>query len=129
MYRGSHYFRCLDGKTGSRTVFPFYLEWAEKYKLYAPVVPDCTGRTNSDLGSRVTHAYQRAGIEFNPYALRHAWAVRSIKFGLHPTLAAQQMGHSPTTHYQHYQNWIDANVHAAEFDRVMAKSDRPMPPL
>jgi integrase len=117
-----------EGKTGSRIVFPFYLEWAEQWRLSQTNYPDCSGATNSDFGNRVTHAYKRLGVGFNPYALRHAWAVRSIKFGLHPTLAAQQMGHDPETHYQHYQNWIDADVHFAEFDRVMSRGDRPMPP-
>jgi integrase len=118
----------MDGKTGSRLVFPFFLEWAEQWELFRPMIPDCTGGTNSDLGNRLTHAYKRFSVGFNPYALRHAWAVRSIRFGLHPTLAAQQMGHSPDIHYRHYQNWIDADVHAAEFARVMARGDRPMPP-
>lgn len=117
-----------EGKTGSRIVYPFFLEWADAWKVFDPKMPDCSGSTNSDLGSRVTHAYKRFEVGFKPYSLRHAWAVRSLRFGLHPTLAAQQMGHDTQTHTKHYQHWIDESVHLNEFNRVMARGDRPMPP-
>lgn len=117
-----------EGKTGARIIYPFYLEWAEQWKLANPRMPKCTGATNSDLGNRLTHAYKRLGVGFKPYSLRHAWAIRSLRFGLHPTLAAQQMGHDINTHYRHYSHWIDEGVHLAEFNRVMARGDRPMPP-
>lgn len=117
-----------EGKTGSRIVFPFFLEWAERWRVDDAKIPDCSGSTNSDLGNRLTHAYKRFEVGFKPYSLRHAWAVRSLRFGLHPTLAAQQMGHDVQTHSKHYHHWIDESVHLNEFKRVMAKGDRPMPP-
>ncbi len=117
-----------DGKTGGRIVFPFFLEWAEEWKLSTLHPPNCSGKTNSDLGNRVTHAYKRLSVGFKPYGLRHAWAIRSLRFGLHPTLAAQQMGHTLDIHYRYYSYWIDEGVHYNEFLRLMAKGDRPMPP-
>jgi len=114
-------------KTGSRVVYPYYPEWANSWELVGPL-PTVTGKNNSDLGNRVTHAFARYGVPFTPYDLRHAWAVRTIRFGLPDTLAARQMGHSVTVHTEIYHAWITADEQDRMFQILMQRGDRPLPP-
>lgn len=116
-----------ETKTGTRTVWPLYPEWADRWDLEGEL-PVVTGKTNSDLGHRVTTAMKRAGVPFPPYNLRHAWVIRSISFGLDVSLAAQQMGHSVQVHTAIYHAWITEDVHDRAMTRLLAHPDRPQAP-
>ncbi|MGG6237208.1 site-specific integrase [Nodosilinea sp. AN01ver1] len=119
----------LDGsKTDFHRVYPLYPEWVEQFGLNCPQLPPCTGANNSALGHRVTRAFERYAVPFNPYDLRHAWAVRSLEFGLPVELAAQQMGHSVKVHCDTYHRWISEEVHDRAYRVLMARADRPQPP-
>jgi len=107
-----------DGKTGQRIVYPLPVVWWEEWKLYEPTLPDVSGKSNSDLGNRVTQTFRRNKIPFRAYDLRHAWAVRSLTMGLDLTLAAQQMGHSLAVHSQVYHHWISEAIHKAAFEKL-----------
>ncbi|BAU14277.1 integrase family protein [Leptolyngbya sp. NIES-3755] len=116
------------GKTGSRRVWACYPEWWDKWRLWdVKLLPKVTGKSNSDLGNRVTHAFKRYGFS-NPYNLRHCWAVRTIEFDIPVELASQQMGHSLKIHHEIYHHWISDDVHQRAFDRAMRNHDRPLPP-
>lgn len=115
-------------KTGPRRIWPIYPEWAEAWEVGEMNPPDCTGKNNGDLGHRVQVAFGRLGLPFNPYDLRHAWAIRSIGFGLPSELAAAQMGHSLQVHNGIYHRWITDEVHQRHFEILMQRSDRPRPP-
>lgn len=119
----------LGGKTGSRRVWPIFPEWATAWELQAIAVPNCTAKSNTDFGQRVTRAFKRLGVPFAPYNLRHAWAVRSMEFGLPDSLAAAQMGHSVDVHTKIYHHWISEDVHQRAYDLLMSRSDRPRAPL
>jgi len=121
--------RVEEGKTGKRLVYPLYPEWAKDWNLDQVDVPNCTGKTNRDLGQRVTKAFKRSSVPFSPYNLRHAWAVRSLEFGLDISLAAAQMGHSVQVHSQVYHHWLSEDVHRRAFEKQLANPDRPLPPL
>jgi integrase len=119
----------LDGKTGGRRVWACYPEWWDSWRLWdIERLPQVTGKDNSALGGRVTQALKRYGF-VKPYNLRHAWAVRTMEFGLDVSLAAAQMGHSVAVHTNVYHHWIDDRVHQRAFEALMNRSDRPMPPL
>lgn len=119
----------LDGsKTDFHRVYPLYPEWVEQWSLAQGELPTCTGPNNSALGHRVTTAFKRYGIPFNPYDLRHAWAVRSLEFGMPVELAAQQMGHSVDVHCRTYHRWISEDVHERAYRLMMARADRPVAP-
>jgi integrase len=119
----------LDGsKTDFHRVYPLYPEWVEQWQLTQGELPTCTGPNNSALGHRVTTAFKRYGIPFNPYDLRHAWAVRSLEFGMPVELAAQQMGHSVDVHCRTYHRWISEDVHERAYRLMMARADRPQMP-
>ncbi len=116
-------------KTGQRRVYPFYPEWLEQWNLREGTLPRVTGQNNSDLGNRVSHQFRRYEVPFPPYNLRHAWAVRSMEFGLDISLAAQQMGHSVRVHSEIYHAWISEEVHQRAYEALMMRSDRPLPPI
>lgn len=118
----------LDGKTGARTVFPCYPEWWEHWRLWEVKLPAVSGKDNRTLGERVSKAFNRyqAGRAYN---LRHAWAVRSMLFGMDAAMAAAQMGHSVDLHCKLYHKWITKEQQMKAFNILMARSDRPVAPL
>lgn len=116
-----------DTKTGYRRIHPYYPEWAEDWDLVGPL-PSVTGRNNTDIGNRVTHAFKRYGLGFTPYDLRHCWAVRTIRFGLPDTLAAREMGHSVQVHTEIYHAWITADEQERMYQLLLQRGDRPLPP-
>jgi integrase len=118
-----------DGKTDSRRTWACFPEWVEIFQLQNGALPPVTGKTNSDLGERVTKAFKRYKIPFTPYTLRHCWAVRTLEFGLDISLSAQQMGHSVKVHTEIYHHWISDRHHQRAYDLLMQRSDRPKPPL
>ncbi|MFP4254248.1 MAG: site-specific integrase [Halothece sp.] len=119
----------LEGKTGTRQVWAIYPEWIEAFSLHNITLPPCTGKNNSELGHRVTQAFKRESVPFNPYDLRHAWAIRSLEFGLDLSLASQQMGHSVKVHTDIYHHWISERHHQRAYDLLINRRDRPDAPL
>jgi integrase len=116
------------GKTGARRVWPCYPEWWERWRLWDVTLPEIKGKNNSDLGHRMYVQFGRYGIPFNPYDLRHAWAIRTIYFGWDVSLSAAQMGHSTQVHCDIYHHWITDQHHQRAFDALMNRADRPLPP-
>lgn len=118
----------LDGKTGPRRVWPCYPEWYDEWHLWEiGQLPQVTGKDNSALGGRVTQALKRYGFR-KPYNLRHAWAVRTLEFGLDVSLVAAQMGHSVQVHTDVYHHWISDRHHQRAFEILMQRPDRPQSP-
>ena len=117
------------GKTGERYCYPLYPEWADDWELEKVLKPKCTGRTNSDLGNRVTHAFKRFGVPYSPYNLRHAWAIRSLAFNLDITLAASMMGHSVQVHSQVYRHWLNKDIFQKAYYNLLNNPNRPLPPI
>lgn len=116
------------GKTGERYCWALFPEWAEQWELQKIILPEVTGRTNSDLGNRITKAFAKYQIPFSPYNLRHAWAVRSLEFGLDISLASAQMGHSVAVHSKIYHHWITKDVHQRAMNLILSNPNRPLPP-
>lgn len=115
-------------KTGFRRVWPCYPEWFEEFRLSQVQLPPInTKRPNLAVG-RACSQYLSAKLPFRPYDLRHAWAVRTLAFGLDLSLAAQQMGHSVQVHCATYHRWITERHHQAAFEALMLRADRPRAP-
>jgi integrase len=97
-------------KTGNHEVWPFYPEWVEQFNLRDVQIPqintDLSHTTLQRVGQQVSSQFRRYGVPFSPYDLRHAWAVRTIHFGLPDTVAARMMGHSVAIHTRTYHRWI-----------------------
>lgn len=117
-------------KTGGRRVWPCYPEWFELFGLGEVQLPNVNlERTNEKVGHSVSEYFSdTVKLPFKPYDLRHAWAIRTLEFGLDLSLAAQQMGHSVQVHSQQYHHWITDRHHQKAYEALMLRSDRPRPP-
>lgn len=70
--------KVTKGKTGPREVLPLHPEWVDKWHLWNKNLPRVTARIHEEYGERVSRAFKRAGVEFDPYDLRHAYAISRI---------------------------------------------------
>lgn len=97
-------------KTGNHQVWPFHPAWVEQFRLrqvnLPPIETDLNHTTLQRIGQLVYCQFRRYQIPFSPYDLRHAWAVRTIHFGLPDTVAARMMGHSVAIHTRTYHRWL-----------------------
>lgn len=113
-------------KTGSHEVWPFYPEWVEQFQLrnicLPPLTTDLNRTTLQRVGQQVTLQFRRYQLPFSPYDLRHAWAVRTIHFGLPDTVAARMMGHSVAIHTRTYHQWITRRDQQQAVEAALSKS-------
>jgi hypothetical protein len=127
--RGEVLLAVEEGKTGPRLVYPYYPDWVERWSLQVIQRPDIHWRSHKkyqDCGDRVGKAFKRQGVPWNPYVLRHAYAIReSVLFGLPVADAAKNMGHSPDVHLKTYNRWINAE-HRGEV--YQARKNLVLPP-
>ncbi|MEM8804988.1 MAG: site-specific integrase [Cyanobacteria bacterium P01_G01_bin.38] len=118
-------------KTGSHEVWPFYPEWVERFGLRSLELPsintDLNKTTLQRIGQQVTTQFRRYRIPFSPYDLRHAWAVRTILFGIPDTVAARMMGHSVQVHNRTYHRWITHRDQQAAVQSALSKSQLQAP--
>lgn len=115
-------------KTGSRRVWAFFPEWFTEWELWNVKLPSIdVDRPNASVGASVTQ-YFRRNIDFQPYDLRHCWAIRTLEFGLDVSLAAQQMGHSVKMHTDLYHHWISERHHQRAYEILINNPNRPTTP-
>lgn len=118
-------------KTGVHEVWPFYPEWVNQFNLreinLPPLETDLTKTTLQRIGQRVTAQFRRYELPFSPYDLRHAWAVRTIHFGLPDTVAARMMGHSVAVHTRTYHQWITRRDQQQAVDAALSRSQMKAP--
>lgn len=127
---GTDELEVLEGKTGDRVAFPLYPEWVARFNLHQVCLPERVDldRENERLGHTVTEYFSRVRAPFNPYDLRHCWAVRAhLRFNLSTRVAAFSMGHSEQVHLNIYRKWITMAQARAEIARATAA--HPKPPL
>lgn len=108
-----------DSKTGGRDVWPLPDKWRAQFNLTTVVLPDIRfeGRDNQQMGQRVS-ANLRGKLPHKPYALRHAWAIRSAVMGVPDSIAARWMGHSVAVHAETYHAAINQLQHEAIWRRA-----------
>lgn len=116
--QGEKALRVLEGKTGARIVYPFPLDWWNRWRLWEINAPPITANSNSHFGNRVNQYFRRSKIPFHAYDLRHCFAVRTMWAGLNLTLAAQQLGHSVAIHTDLYHRWISEKTHQEAFEAL-----------
>jgi len=118
-------------KTGTHDVWPFYPAWVEHFNLRSIQLPtiqtDLTQTTLQRIGQRVTSQFRRYGLPFSPYNLRHAWAVRTIHFGLPDTVAARMMGHSVAVHTRTYHQWLTHRDQQQAVETALSRSQLAAP--
>lgn len=104
-----------DGKTGARQSLSLPAKWIDRWSLSSKSVPSFNrDRSHRDIGALMGQMFRRTECKFQPYDLRHAWAVRAIHNPkISPSLAAKSMGHSLAVHSSVYQRWFDASEMAS----------------
>ncbi len=112
----------LEGKTGYRQCWPLRPEWAEQWNLADTKRPLVTGECHADFGARVCKFFARSLVGFRSYDLRHAWAIRAVRLGLEPSLAAKQMGHSLNVHSKTYHLALNEREQQQAYDLLLARS-------
>jgi integrase len=100
-----------DGKTGPRKSVALPAAWIDRWDLTTKRVPPIDlCRSHKDVGTAMRLPFRRSGVSFQPYDLRHAWAVRAIYSPkINASFAAKSMGHSLQVHNSIYQKWFDAS--------------------
>jgi integrase len=116
--QGEKGLRVLEGKTGARIIYPFPLDWWNRWQLWKVNLPPITANSNSHFGNRVNQYFRRNQVPFHAYDLRHCFAVRTMRMGLNLTLAAQQLGHSVAIHTDLYHRWISEKTHQEAFEAL-----------
>jgi integrase len=118
-----------EGKTGSRHVWAFRPEWVDLFGLRHKNLPNVTGKTHAIYTHRTAKYFgQIAQLPFTALDLRHAWAIRTLEYGLPTDLAAKQMGHSVEVHEATYHRWIKPDLHQRVYNLVTSRADRPLAP-
>jgi hypothetical protein len=116
-----------DNKTGYREVIPFVSEWVDLFDLKneenveALKVYSGSWKTSNELRYRIiviAKSFQRNGIPFQPYDLRHACAIRAHLQGVPIKAAADNLGHTVEMHTKTYQRWFGMQNRIKAFNRA-----------
>jgi integrase len=100
-------------KTGERNcgVPPIHPHWVELFDL-KNVKPPSTGGTLSNQSAKLQIRFRNVNLDFRPYDLRHAFAIRGHRLQVPIKTMADYMGHTVQEHTKTYQRWMseDANL-------------------
>ena len=119
----------LKGKTGPRTILYQVMELTtpgliDEWNLKAIELPRIDAESayaNQSLGNKISIGLSRQGvIEVNPYDLRHAFALNTIKARIPERVAANMMGHTIDIHRQRYRKWLDVDRSEEILDQMLA---------
>ncbi len=112
------------GKTGPRISAAIRPEWVDLWGLQdKPELPIKLPVEREDFkacGATVGQQYRRYGVPFEPYDLRHAWAIRaSVVEKLPVSTAADFMGHSAALHTKTYHRWLSRETNLAVYRKIV----------
>nr|WP_292829401.1 site-specific integrase [Nostoc sp. JL33] len=121
-----------DSKTGEREALPLYRQWIEDFDLRNPkylemlrgaiAKKDNTNHAEiTALTQRVSWWFRKIGLDFKPYDLRHAWAIRAHILGIPIKAAADNLGHSVQVHTQTYQRWFSLDMRKLAMNQALSK--------
>ncbi|MFL0784490.1 MAG: hypothetical protein AB8B43_10205 [Prochlorococcus sp.] len=116
-----------DGKTGAREVWACPDELVDELNLLDVYKPRQSAATVTKAAADYLSHTKRSGragvvdrparIPFGLYTLRHAYAIRMLRYGITAEVGALMMGHSPAIHQKTYQRWLDGRHLAALKER------------
>lgn len=119
-----------DCKTGAREAFPLHQDWVmlfdlknSKYLLLLKqFVKDRDKHTDFQHCVTINASwFRRVGLKFDPYSLRHAWAIRAHLMGIPIKVAADNLGHSIDEHTRTYQRWFGRENRKNAINAAVAK--------
>ena len=119
-------------KTGEREALPLYKQWIADFDLrnpkYSQMLVDAVNKKDKNnyaqitgLTQRVSWWFRKIGLDFKPYDLRHAWAIRAHILGVPIKAAADNLGHSVQVHTQTYQRWFSLDMRKLAIDNALNK--------
>jgi integrase len=73
------------------------------------------------LTQRVSWWFCKIGLDFKPYDLRHAWAIRAHLLGIPIKAAADNLGHSVQVHTQTYQRSFSLDMRKLAINQALSK--------
>ena len=121
-----------DCKTGERQALPLDKQWIDKFDLrnpkYLEMLADAISKKDKNnhaeitaLTQRVSWWFRKIGLDFKPYDLRHAWAIRAHVLGVPIKAAADNLGHSVQVHTQTYQRWFSLDMRKLAINQALSK--------
>ena len=121
-----------DCKTGEREALPLHKQWVADFDLRNPqylemlaTVISSKDKNNhaqiTGLTQRVSWWFRKIGLDFKPYDLRHAWAIRAHILGIPIKAAADNLGHSVQVHTQTYQRWFSLDMRKLAINQALSK--------
>ncbi len=121
-----------DCKTGERQALPLYRQWISDFDLrnskYLEMLVSAIAKKDNTnhaeitaLTQRVSWWFRKIGLDFKPYDLRHAWAIRAHILGIPIKAAADNLGHSVQVHTQTYQRWFSLDMRKLAINQALNK--------
>ncbi|MBD2502892.1 site-specific integrase [Anabaena azotica] len=117
-------------KTGYREVIPFVPEWIELFDLKNSKPLNILEQKVAKIASvqninwmrrDISRWFRKVGIEFQPYDLRHACAIRAHLQGIPIKAAADNLGHTVDEHTKTYQRWFGIENRKKAFGEVISQ--------
>ena len=119
-----------DCKTGARQALPLHQKWIVYFDLRNPEYLEMLAIAIKDknnhaeitgLTQRISWWFRKIGLDFKPYDLRHAWAIRAHILGVPIKAAADNLGHSVQVHTQTYQRWFSLDMRKLAINQALSK--------
>ncbi|TVP62808.1 MAG: site-specific integrase [Nodularia sp. (in: Bacteria)] len=121
-----------DCKTGEREALPLHRQWISEFDLRNPkylemLATAISKKDNTNhaeitaLTQRVSWWFRKIGLDFKPYDLRHAWAIRAHILGIPIKAAADNLGHSVQVHTETYQRWFSLDMRKLAINQALSK--------
>jgi integrase len=121
-------------KTGEREALPLYPRWVETFNLTtdteaiellkAKIKDKVTSREINSARHGTDRWFRFVGIPFQPYDLRHAWAIRAHLMGIPIKAAADNLGHSVNMHTSIYQKWFSLENRKVAIEEAIKKKSK-----
>lgn len=117
-------------KTGYREVIPFVPEWVELFDLKnsypleileRKIIKITSVQHINSMRRDISRWFKKVGVEFQPYDLRHACAIRSHLQGIPIKAAADNLGHSVDEHTKTYQRWFGIENRKKAFGETISQ--------
>jgi integrase len=118
-----------DDRYGVReNVYPFHRNWVEDFELRSGKVLVHINEKNSRPGGRfvpqIANAFRTLNIGFRPYDLRHAYALRLMRYHVDFSIAAVMMGHTVDIHMSTYRKWIGEDLKREQLRNAYQEAEK-----
>jgi integrase len=121
-------------KTGEREALPLYPRWVETFNLKTDMeaIALLKAKIKDKITSKQINAarhgtdrwFRFVDIPFQPYDLRHAWAIRAHLMGIPIKAAADNLGHSVNMHTSIYQKWFSLENRKVAIEEAIKKKSK-----